>query len=378
MKRRDFIKTNLAALGGALLAGGLPASTQAAEPSKSRRVRGKPEIKLGMRVSPGLSEQNLEFMRQLELGWCRLDVYSSDFGYEALARTRDHYEKHGLRIFTVINYARLTPALLLGGPGRETQLQAFARSIGDLGRLGIPVCDMSWIGLLPGSQVFNTSTADMNGIQTRIFDTAEYANIDKVVGRRWSAEEVRDALKYFLDRILPVAEASGVRIAIHPDDPPIAEQGGVARILHTFEQFRQLFDLCSSPSLGVNFCVGTWTEAGEAAGKPVIDAIRWFAAHSRLIDVHFRNIRGVLPRFQETFIDNGDQDMQAVMNTLVEVGFNGLLVPDHVPAFAIDEVPAPLAGAYRTPFPPAGIAYSAACMRTMLRNACRRAGNPSR
>ena len=370
MKRRDFIKTNLAVLGGALLAGGWPAATRAAELAESRRAPGQPEIKLGMRVSPGLSEQNLEFMRQLELHWCRLDVYSKDFGYEALAHTRDNYEKHGLRIFSVINYARLTPALLLGGSDREAQLQVFARSIGDLGRLGIPVCDMSWIGLLPGSQVFNTSTADLNGIQTRIFDTAEYAQIDKVAGRRWPAEEVRDALKYFLDRMLPVAEASGVRIAIHPDDPPIAEQGGVARILHTFEQFRQLFDLCGSPSLGVNFCVGTWTEAGVATGKPVLDAIRWFAAHGRLIDVHFRNIRGVLPRFQETFIDNGDQDMQAVMNTLVEVGFDGLLVPDHVPVFTVDEVPAPPAGAYRTPFPLAGTAYSAAGMRTMLRNAC--------
>ena len=130
MKRRDFIRTNLAALGGALLAGGLPASTQAAEPAASRRVRGKPEIKLGMRVSPGLSAQHLEFMRQLGLHWCRLDVYAKDFGYEALARTRDDYEKHGLRIFSVINYARLTPALLLGGPDRETQLQAFAQGIG--------------------------------------------------------------------------------------------------------------------------------------------------------------------------------------------------------------------------------------------------------
>ncbi len=373
MKRRDFIRTNLAALGGALLAGGLPASTQAAEPAASRRVRGKPEIKLGMRVSPGLSAQHLEFMRQLGLHWCRLDVYAKDFGYEALARTRDDYEKHGLRIFSVINYARLTPALLLGGPDRETQLQAFAQGIVDLGRLGIPVCDMSWIGLLPGSQAFNTSTADLNGIQTRIFDISEYAKIDRVAGRRWSAEEVRGALKYFLDRILPVAEASRVRIAIHPDDPPIAEQGGVARILHTFEQFRQLFDLCPSPSLGVNFCVGTWTEAGKATGMPVNDMIRWLAAHGRLIDAHFRNIRGELPRFQETFIDNGDQDMQAVMNTLVEVGFDGLLVPDHVPVFTVDEVPAPPPGAYRTPFPLAGIAYSAACMRTMLRHASQQA-----
>jgi mannonate dehydratase len=373
MKRLDFIKTNLAALGGALLAGGLPAmaapvSAQVASRSTPRQAA----IKLGMRVSPGLSDQHLELMRQLELGWCRLDVHERDFSYEDLARTQERYAKHGLRIFSVFNNTHKSPSLLLGGPEREAHLEVLARGIKDLGRLGIPVYDTAWLGLLPGSQVFDTSYADLSGIRTRIFDTAEYAKIDKVAGRRWSAEEVRDALKYCLDRIMPVAEASGVRVAIHPDDPPIPEQGGVARILHSFEHFRQLFDLCRSPNLGVNFCVGTWIEPGEATGKPVNDMIRWLAANGRLIDVHFRNIRGMLPRFQETFIDNGDCDLQEVMNTLVEVGFDGLLVPDHVPVFTIDQTPPPPPGTtYRTPFPPAGVAYSAAGMRTMLRNACR-------
>lgn len=372
MERREFIKTNLAALGGALFMGGRPALAQAAAPAAPRRAAGLPAIKLGMRVAPELGEENLAFMRQLGLGWCRVDVHARDFGYEDLARTRDRFDRHGLRIFSVINYARQTPALLTGGPEREGQLAAFARGIGDLGRLGIPVCDTSWIGLLPGSQVFDTSHADLDGISTRIFDTAEYTKLDRQGARRWSGEEVREALKYFLDRIMPAAEASGVRVALHPDDPPIAEQGGVARILHTFEHFQQLFALCPSPNLGVNFCVGTWSEAGEATGKPVNDMIRWLAAHGRLTDVHFRNIRGVLPRFQETFIDNGDQDLQAVMDTLVDVGFDGLLVPDHVPAFAVDQTTPPPGGVYQTPFPRAGVAYSAGCMRTMLRNSSRR------
>ncbi len=80
------------------------------------------------------------------------------------------------------------------------------------------------------------------------------------------------------------------------------------------------------------------------------------------------------PRFQETFIDNGDQDLQAVMDTLVDVGFDGLLVPDHVPVFTLDAAPPLPAGTYRTPFPSAGIAYSVACMRTMLRNSSRHPG----
>jgi mannonate dehydratase len=374
MKRLDFIKTNLAALGGALLAGGLPAmAAPVSAPVAPRSTPRQAAIKLGMRVSPGLSDQHLELMRQLELGWCRLDVHERDFGYEDFARTQERYAKHGLKIQSVHNNNLRGPALLLGGPEREAQLEVFVRGIKDLGRLGIPVCDTAWLGILPGSQYFDTSYADMNGIRTRIFDTAEYAKIDRVTGRRWSADEVRAALKYCLDHIMPVAESSGVRVAFHPDDPPIPEQGGVARILHTFEDYQRLFAMNRSPNLGANFCVGTWAEAAEATGKPVNDMIRWLAAEGRLINAHFRNIRGVLPRFQETFIDNGDYDLQEVMNTLVEVGFDGLLVPDHVPIFTIDQTPPPPPGTtYQTPFPPAGVAYSAACMRTMLRNACRR------
>lgn len=372
MKRLDFIKTNLAALGGALFASGLAATARATAPaSPPQRPPAKSAIKLGMRISPGLSDEHLEFMRQLELGWCRLDVHLRDFSYDDLARTQERFAQHGLKTEAVNNNQFKSPALLLGGPAREAQLDYMAASLRDLGRLGIRGCDTSWMGLLPGSQVFDTSYADLSGIRTRIFDTAEYARIAKPGDRRWSPDEVRAALKYCLDRIMPVAEASGVRVALHPDDPPIPEQGGVARILHTFEHYRQVFALCPSPNLGANFCIGTWTEAGETTGKPVNDAIRWLAAEGRLFNAHFRNVRGVLPRFQETFIDNGDQDLQAVMNTLVDVGFDGLLVPDHVPVFGLDREAVAAAGPGRTPFPPAGVAYSAAGMRTMLSNALR-------
>ena len=372
MNRSDFIKANLAVLGGALLTGNLLATSATSAPVAPQRLPRASAIKLGMRVSAWLTDPQLEFMRQLELGWCRLDVHEKDFAYEDLARTQDRYAKHGLKIQSVANNNLRGPALLLGGPEREKQLEVFANGIRDLGRLGIPVCDTAWLGMLPGSQYFDTSYADMNGIRTRIFDTAEYAQIDKVAGRRWSADEVRAALKLCLDHIMPVAESARVRVAFHPDDPPIAEQGGVARVLHTFEDYQRLFAMNPSPNLGANFCVGTWTEAAEATGKPVNDMIRWLAAQGRLINLHFRNIRGVLPRFQETFIDNGDQDLQAVMNTLVDVGFDGLLVPDHVPVFTLDQPPPlPPGTPYRTPFQPAGVAYSAACMRTMLRNAQR-------
>ncbi|MCE5229518.1 mannonate dehydratase [bacterium] len=357
MERRDFLKANLAALGGAMLTGCMTAKPVVAPP-KPTLSNVPPGVKLGMRLRKGVQDADLKFMHQLGMRWCRLDIWPPDGSYDAMARIQERFEKNGIKIFTVAYGGMNHPSMLLGGPERDPKLEELGGFLRDLAKLKIPVTDISFCELGKGYNTYTTSSADMDGIETRIFDIAENAKLDKpVLDRRISADEVRAAFKYCMDRLLPVAESCGVKIAVHPDDPPIDEQNGIARVFHSYEHYQKIFDMCPSPNLGVNFCVGTWSEAGPYAGKNVCEALRAFAKEGRLIDGHFRNVRGTLPRFQETFIDNGDTDMQEVMNTLVEVGFNGQVVPDHVPAFKIT-------GGYN-----AGVAFSFGCMRTMLRNA---------
>ncbi|MEN6625581.1 MAG: mannonate dehydratase [Candidatus Sumerlaeia bacterium] len=368
MERRDFLKANLAAVGGAMLGGCAAMKPKAAAPGPALKEFA-PGIKLGMRLRAKTRDADLQFMHQLGMRWCRLDIWPPDGGYDAMARIQERFEKNGIRIFTVAYGGMNHRSLLIGGPERDKKLDELGGFIRDLARLGIRVTDTSFCELHKGYNTYTTGFADMDGIETRIFDVAEYAKMDKPAeDRRWSAGEVREAFKYCMDRLLPIAEASGVRIAVHPDDPPIDEQAGIARIFHTYEQYREVFEMCPSPNLGVNFCVGTWGEAGPAAGKGVCEALRAFARQGRLIDGHFRNVRGTLPRFQETFIDNGDIDMQAVMNTLVDVGFNGQIVPDHIPMFKLSRD----GKDGFSPATTAGIAFSFGCMRTMLRNAERR------
>ncbi len=375
MQRRDFLKNNLSALGGALLAGAWPVAAPAAGQSP-RPVQIEPGIKLGMRLPPGLGTAELNFLSQLGLTWCRLDLNGEDAAPDRLAQTRDTYQDAGVRIYTVMNRGMRHPALLEGGPERDRQLDQLADFIALLGRLEIPTWSISWNGLLPNSQVYSTGRAEMDGLSTRVFDLAEYRLRDRPGERRWSADEVRAAFKYMMDRLLPVAESAGVRIAVHPDDPPIPEQGGVARIFYSLDHYRQAFELCDSPNLGILLCIGTWAEAGRAVTElDPADAVRWFGSRGRLIDIHFRNVRGTLPRFQETFMDNGDVDLQGVMDALVEVGYDGLVVPDHIPAFGIDgDLARTLGGGESSPLHPAGLAYSAGCMRVYLNNAMRRAG----
>lgn len=364
MERREFLMANLALIGGAMLTGcSTIGSLQPVSPPQPKLTMPgmAPGVKLGMRLRPSVTDADLQFMHQLGMRWCRLDIWPPDGSYDSMSRIFERFDKNGIRIFTVAYGGMNHPSMLLGGPERDKKLEELGGFLKDLAKIGIPVTDTSFCELGKGFNTYTTSTADMDGIPTRIFDVAEYAKMDKpVVDKRISAGEVRAAFKYCMDRLLPVAESVGVRIAVHPDDPPIDEQAGIARVFHSWQHYQKIFEMCPSPNLGVNFCVGTWSEAGAAAGKNVCEALRGFAEQGRLIDGHFRNVRGTLPRIQETFIDNGDTDMQEVMNTLVDVGFNGQIVPDHVPAFKT-------ANGYNV-----GVAFSFGCMRTMLRNAERR------
>jgi len=134
---------------------------------------------------------------------------------------------------------------------------------------------------------------------------------------------------------VPVAEELGLRIGIHPDDPPVPELGGVPRcIFGNFDGYVRALEIASSPNIGVCLCAGTWMEGGDLMGKDVFEAARAFAGMGKLWKVHFRNVSGPIPRFVEAFVDNGYTDMLKLMRTLHEVDFRGVLIADHVPTMS--------------------------------------------
>src|SRR3982751_5782851 len=151
-------------------------------------------------------------------------------------------------------------------------------------------------------------------------------------GRKYSKEELWDNYTYFIRQIAPVAEEAGVRIGIHPDDPPVPELGGIPRhIFGTFDGYVRALEIANSPNIGVCLCCGTWAEGGDQMGKNVYEAVRAFANMGKLWKIHFRNVTSPIPDFVETYIDNGYTDMSKLMKTLVEVDFRGNLIADHVP-----------------------------------------------
>jgi mannonate dehydratase len=144
-----------------------------------------------------------------------------------------------------------------------------------------------------------------------------------------SEDQLWDAFEHFLKVVVPVAEESGVKLALHPDDPPLSPIRGMARIMRTFENFRRVIELVPSPNNGQTFCQGNF--AAMADVDDVSDAIRYFGERNKIFFAHFRDVSSKVPSFSEVFHDEGPTDMLAAMQTYIESGFDGPMRPDHAP-----------------------------------------------
>jgi len=170
----------------------------------------------------------------------------------------------------------------------------------------------------------------------------EYAKLDQTLGEfeggAADADEMWERIDYFLSRIVPVAEASKVQIACHPQDPGIGdrEYRGVARVMGTVEGLKKFVGMHESPYHGLNFCQGTVSEMLEKPGEEIFDVIRYFGERNKIFNVHFRNIKGGFRDFVEVFPDEGDVNMLKAIKVYRDVGYKYMLMPDHVPGLAGD------------------------------------------
>jgi mannonate dehydratase len=244
-----------------------------------------------------------------------------------LLRLRTRIEDYGLRLEALENVPlRFYDQAMLGLEARDEQIENYQETIRNVGRAGIPILGYHW---MPNS-VWRTSTTTpgRGGAQVTSFDMALVENAPLSHGRVFTADEMWRHYAYFMEAVLPVAEEAGVRLALHPDDPPVESLGGVARLFSSFEGFeRGVLDVAPSPNHGLDFCMGCWSEMG----KGVIDPIRYFGSRGRIFYVHFRDVQGVVPKFQECFLGEGNVDVVEAMRTLKEVGFTGFMIDDHVP-----------------------------------------------
>ena len=251
--------------------------------------------------------------------------------YIDVLEQRTYCENFGLTLEAIEN----TPItfydkVMLGLPGCDEQIAAYQETIRSVGRAGIPVLGYHWMP----SAVWRTSftTPGRGGAQVSSFDMDLVKNAPLTHGRVYEAEELWGYYERFLRTVLPVAEEAGVRLALHPDDPPVPELGGVGRLFHNFEGFKRAMDLVPSPNHGLDLCLGCWSEMGEN----IPEVIRYFGERDKIIYVHFRDVQGTATKFQECFLGEGNFDPLQTMLALKRSGFTGCIIDDHVPHMVDD------------------------------------------
>lgn len=298
-----------------------------------------------------LDETVIAFARQLGIRGVQLHApadLDAEPGYWSAAGLRALRERCEAAGLTLDGLENVPPAhfskIQRGENGRDQQIENYQATIRNLAEAGIFLLGYNFLA----TYVWRTDmdAAGRGGARVTAFDLARAGQGNALSGYKLipgaevagpiTAEEMWRNHQYFLDAVLPVAQEAGVRLALHPDDPPVdVPLGGAARIFTSPEALVAAFKAAGdSPAWGIDLCLGTVSEmGGEEAVNEVID---FFGPLGRICYVHFRDVQGVVPSFRECFLGEGNYDPAAVLRRLAASGFDGFLIDDHVPAMVGD------------------------------------------
>jgi mannonate dehydratase len=342
MYRRHFLR----------IAGGCAACAAAGEARAMARVESDtsaasrapaPGARMKVGTQHDSSDQTLAVLNICStLPSVRLD---ERWSVERLVRLRERVETFGIALDMVplplssYEVRRSEhPNILLGrSPERDREIDDICQMIRNAARAGIPAVkyNLTLLG------VVRTGTEPGRGgarYSTFIYDKAT-ADPPLTVAGPVTADVYWERITYFLERVIPVAEEYKVKMACHPQDPGMPRGKGfrgVETVLGSVDGLKRFVGIKSSAYHGLNFCQGTVSEMLERPGEQIFDVIRYFGARKKIFNVHFRNIRGRFLDFRETFIDDGDVDMLKALRVYKEVGFDGMMMPDHVPSMTGD------------------------------------------
>ncbi len=250
-------------------------------------------------------------------------------------------EGEGLRIEAIENF---DPAhwydVLLDGPKKREQLENLKTLIRRIGQAGIPVMGYNFsiagvCGRVSGPFARGGAVSvGMDGpldtplprgmVWNMVYEPQALAGTVPSI----TTDELWRRLADFLEAILPVAEEAGVKLALHPDDPPLPTMRGQPRLVYQPHLYQRVLDLNPSRANVLEFCLGTLAEMTEGN---LYEAVEQYSRQGKLAYVHFRNIAGKVPHYRETFVDDGEIDMLQVLRILRQNHFEGVLIPDHTP-----------------------------------------------
>ncbi len=277
-------------------------------------------------------------------GWGITQNQGKLWELDELTALRKEVESHGLVLEAIENF---DPShwydVLLDGPKRVEQLEGLKTMIRNIGKAGIPIMGYNfsiagvwgWIKEPAGrgdakSLVFDSDNVDLSQPIPRGMAWNMTYDPDAPEGNIPPVNEVElwERLTGFLEALVPVAEENGVRLAAHPDDPPVDTLRGMARLVNQPDKYDRLLDVVRSPSNALEYCMGSIQEMSTG---DLYENINRYSKSGDIAYVHARNVKGKEPQYQEVFIDEGDIDMFRALSILKRNEFDGVIVPDHTP-----------------------------------------------
>ena len=264
---------------------------------------------------------------------------------DGLMRLRERVESFGIKLEIVplpLSSSYITkaenPNIMLGkSPEREREIDDLCQMIRHAAGAGIPALkyNLSILGVVRTESTLGRGGAAYSTFE---YDKARQEPALTEAGPV-EADQYWERITYFLKRVVPVAEEFKVKLACHPHDPGMPRDKGfrgVQTVLGNVEGLKRFVELMPSKYHGLNFCQGTVSEMLRKPSEEIFDVIRYFGSRGKIFNVHFRNIRGGFLNFKETFIDDGDVDMLKAIRVYKEVGYDGMMMPDHVPKISAD------------------------------------------
>lgn len=267
------------------------------------------------------------------------------WAYEDLRALKEKIESYGLKLAAIENIPLVFyDKVILGLPGRDEQIAYYCETIRNLGRLGIPLLGhhfsptFVWRTALdvPGRGGARATAFDVdklnfgnNAFQEMMRKKRHLLDYDVFEAARGITDEMLfDNYAYFMRAVIPEAEKANVKLALHSDDPPLKRFGEIQRMAVSLEDFQRAMEIADSPAWGVNLCLGCCSERGGS--QCAREMIRYFGERKRLLSVHFRDVKGMLPCFEECFLGEGNFNPAEMLWELEKVDYEGIIMEDHV------------------------------------------------
>ena len=246
--------------------------------------------------------------------------------YNSLEKSKLIFEENGLKLIGLEGDQFDMHRIKLGLDGRQYDIDKYCKMLENMGKLGIGTLCYNFMAT--GWYRTHINLPERGGalVSGFSFNTAKNEPVSKY--GTFSEKQIWDNYQWFIEQVMPVAEANNVKMALHPDDPPISPIHGIARILTSADAIRKALSFSNSPSHGLTFCQGTYVTMGEEIEKLILE---W---KDKIRFIHIRDVIGTPENFRETFHDNGPTNMFRIMELYSQIGFNGPIRSDHVPSMA--------------------------------------------